>query len=227
MKQKGIQYYVNYVKGHMNAFMNRFRPVKLIFSKLYQYRKKQKGETVSGPGSTKEQTQVVVKIVSSVIDQYNVNKILDIPCGDFNWMKFVDIGNANYLGADIVEELIEINRKRFSSENHAFKMMNLLKDSLPAVDLILCRDCLVHFSNKHISMAVQNIKRSRSVYLLTTTFPGYRNYDVVTGDWRMLNLQASPFLFPEPLKLFNEGYYQEESGVSAKSLGLWKIDDLP
>lgn len=227
MTHKGIRYHLKYVKGNMNAFLNRFRPVKLIFWKLYQYRKRQKGETVSGPGSTREQTRIVIKIVSSVIHDYNIRKILDIPCGDFNWMKHIDMADVFYRGADIVDELIEINRQQFGTENRVFNTMDLLRDELPEVDLIACRDCLVHFSYKHINMAIGNIKRSGSTYLLTTTFPGFKNENVITGDWRMLNLQEFPFLFPEPLVLFNEGYYTEASGVGAKSLGLWKIKDLP
>jgi hypothetical protein len=153
--------------------------------------------------------------------------MLDIPCGDFNWMKYVDLGDVAYQGADILDELIEMNQSQFSGGKRAFHTMDLLKDKLPEVDLIFCRDCLVHFSNKHINLAIANIKLSGAAYLLTTTFPGGENGDITTGDWRMLNLQASPFWFPEPLELFNEGAHVNASGVIRKSLGLWKIDELP
>jgi hypothetical protein len=225
MKQHTINYGVNYLKGYLNTFINRFLSVKSVFRKVYLKRRRQNGETVSGPGSTIEQTKLVVKILSSVVHRYGIRTMLDIPCGDFNWMRHVDLGDASYHGADILDDLIKINEIRFGGDNRTFHAMDLLKDKLPEVDLIFCRDCLVHFSDKHTYLAIANIKRSRAAYLLTTTFPGGKNSDIITGDWRMLNLQSSPFLFPEPLELFNEGYHSGHT--LTKSLGLWKIVDLP
>jgi hypothetical protein len=183
-------------------------------------------ESLSGPGSTMAQTENVIKIVSMVIQQYNLRKLLDIPCGDFNWMKHVDHQHLSYHGGDIVDELIENNRINYGGQNHIFQKMDLLKDRLPQVDLIICRDCLVHFSFRHCHLAIANIRRSRSTYLLTTTFPGSRNRDVTTGDWFMINLQASPFNFPEPVEIFSEGY-NDDNASSRKSLALWRISDLP
>ena len=41
--------------------------------------------------------------------------------------------------------------------------------------------------------------RSGIPYLLTTTFPGAAaNEEIVTGDWRVLNLEAPPFGLPPP-----------------------------
>lgn len=220
-----MNYRVNYLKGYLNAFINRFLPVRLVFSKVYLKRRRQNGETVSGPGSTIEQTKLVIKILSSVVHRYCIRTMLDIPCGDFNWMRHVDLGGVSYQGADILDELTQTNQIRFGGDKRAFHTLDLLKDKLPEVDLIFCRDCLVHFSNRHICLAIANIKRSGAAYLLTTTFPESKNSDIITGDWRMLNLQSSPFLFPEPLELFSEGYHSGDA--LTKSLGLWKIIDLP
>jgi hypothetical protein len=41
--------------------------------------------------------------------------LLDIPCGDFNWMKLLNLG-VDYIGADIVGELIAENRRRFGAK---------------------------------------------------------------------------------------------------------------
>jgi hypothetical protein len=73
--------------------------------------------------------------------------------------------------------------------------------------------------------------RSGIPYLLTTTFPrGEANEDIVTGDWRVLDLERAPFHLPAPLRILNEGC-TEGSGVFAdKSLGLWRTEalrDLP
>lgn len=68
--------------------------------------------------------------------------------------------------------------------------------------------------------ALKSIRESGSRYLLTTTFPG-KNRDIVTGQWRKLNLQADPFNLPAPLKLFSEQC--TEPGGEDKALGLWAL----
>ena len=97
--------------------------------------------------------------------------MLDAPCGDFFWMKELDIGPVDYAGADIVAPMIEENRKRFGGEKRRFFVAYLIRDRLLPVDLILCRDCLIHLSNEDALKALQNIKRSGARYLLTTTYP--------------------------------------------------------
>ena len=41
--------------------------------------------------------------------------MLDIPCGDFYWMKEVDLKDIEYIGADIVDELIKKNNDKFKA----------------------------------------------------------------------------------------------------------------
>jgi hypothetical protein len=72
------------------------------------------------------------------------------------------------------------------------------------------------------------MKRSGAPYLLTTTFTErVYNEDNLTGQWRMRNLQRSPFDFPEPLEILNEGCTQYDGQYADKSLALWRLADLP
>ena len=152
--------------------------------------------------------------------------MLDIPCGDFHWMKHVSLEGVDYLGADIVRALIEKN-KELEAANIHFSQLNLIEDKLPAVDLVFCRDCLVHLSFKDTFLALQNICNSGSCYLLTTTFPGRQhNRDIITGQWRSLNLEAAPFYFPPPLKVINEGCTEEDGKFADKSLGMWRVAEI-
>jgi hypothetical protein len=140
-------------------------------------------------------------------------------------MRSVDLSGVNYIGLDIVKELVDRNRT-YESDHITFRHANLLADRLPRADLILCRDCLVHFCYSDIWRALRNICRSGSAYLLTTTFPTRCNHDIWTGDWRPLNFEAEPFNFPQPLELIVEGCTELEGEFADKSLGLWRIDDL-
>src|SRR5439155_6154197 len=113
--------------------------------------------------------------------------ILDAPCGDFFWMNKVELGVENYVGGDIVKELIEVNEVNHGGQNRRFIVLDLIRDRPPRADLVLCRDALVHFSFRDIDRAIQNLKESGSTFLLTTTFTNVtKSVDILTGDWRPL-----------------------------------------
>ena len=152
--------------------------------------------------------------------------MLDIPCGDGNWISHANLELGEYIGADIVEELVELNRSQQKAATGAeFLRLDVIRDELPRVDLIFCRDCLVHFSNELVGEALRNIKRSGSTYLATTTFPGHdANRDIITGDWRPINLQRAPFYLPGPLWMIAE--HSAGPPFEDKSIGVWRIEEL-
>jgi len=194
-----------------------------VFSSIYRQNHWADAESVSGPGSTLHNTSLISDALLQVISRYQIKTLLDIPCGDFNWMQRIDLKQVKYIGMDIVPDLIKNNIAKFANENRQFMAADIVTDELPNVDLIFCRDCFVHLSFKDIRAALVNIKKSQSTYLLTTTFPDHKNFDIVTGNWRQLNLQSTPYNLPLPLKIFNEG----ESGENQdKAMALWRVQDL-
>jgi hypothetical protein len=179
----------------------------------------------SGRGADPDQTAIVIVELSALIRRWKISSLVDAPCGEFGWMRDVDLTGVDYVGLDIVKELVERNRK-YQSDRVTFRRANLLTEPLPAADLVLCRDCLVHFSYRDVWRALRNFCASGSRYLLATTFPTRRNYDIRSGDWRPLNVRAEPFNFPEPLELIVEGCTESAGEFADKSLGLWQMDDL-
>jgi len=181
-------------------------------------------ESRSGTGSTVLQTAVIRNALPQIVRDFRVQSILDIPCGDFNWMKLLDLP-LTYTGADFVDEIAAENHRLYSNGTRSFHRLDLTADPLPPADLLLCRDCLPHFSFGNIFKALDNIRRSGSGLLLTSTYPRLeRNRDIVTGEWRRLNLQIPPFSLPEPLLLLDEQCPDPAS--PDKSLALWRISDL-
>ncbi|MBR9999074.1 MAG: class I SAM-dependent methyltransferase [Cyclobacteriaceae bacterium] len=184
-------------------------------------------DSVSGPGSTRKQTSEIIKKIPEVLDSFQIGTILDIPCGDFNWMNLIDWTGRHYIGADILEDLVRQNAEKYRGGAVTFKVLDLTRDDLPPADLIFCRDCLVHFSYDDIFMALANIKRSNARYLMTTTFPDEEvNEDIPSGGWRPVNFNAQPFAFPGPLYLLNEQCTEADGLFADKSLGLWEISVL-
>ena len=69
---------------------------------------------VSGFGSSFEATAAVRKAVAEIAERYAIASLLDVPCGDFNWMQHVAF-KGSYCGGDIVSELIAKNRARYGN----------------------------------------------------------------------------------------------------------------
>jgi hypothetical protein len=181
----------------------------------------------SGAGAANEQTARLRGYLPALLEDLGIGTLLDLPCGDYSWMAAVPLPVAHYIGGDLLPELIAPLQRRYGSSRRRFEVLDLTRDDLPSADLLLCRDCLVHLSHAHIRLALRNIGRSGIPHLLTTTFPGgAENEDIVTGDWRVLDLQGPPFSFPPPLILLNEGCTEGEGRFADKSLGLWRVADL-
>jgi len=189
-------------------------------------------DSKSGPGSNLLQTEAIRKTLPSFIEQKKIKTILDIPCGDFYWMNIIkaDLSKVidHYIGGEIVNELVQNNNSNYADSKFKFQLLDVTRSNLPKVDMIFCRDCLVHLSYEDIFLALKSIKKSGSNYLLTTSFldSSRKNKNIVTGDWRPLNFQKFPFLFSPPSDMIIEECTEDNGIYKDKSLVLWKISKL-
>jgi SAM-dependent methyltransferase len=217
------------VSRDLRLFPGRFKSIRAVFTDIYHSNGFEGDESVSGAGSSLRATVPIRQELPSLVRELGVRSILDASCGDFHWMKEVDFGGeVRYMGADIVAELIDRNQLAYGNPSRTFVVLDITRDPLPKVDLVLCRDCLIHFSDKHTKAAIRNFKLSGSRYLLTTTFPGRpSNRNMITGiGWRPLNLQAPPFNFPEPSRMLNERCLLPNGEDAHKFLGLWILSEI-
>lgn len=196
-----------------------------VFTDIYKDRVWGDPESYSGTGSNLTQTEEIRREIPALLEKIACETLLDVPCGDFYWMRLLDL-NVNYTGGDIVAELIERNRELYETERREFIVIDIVQDDIPRADLILCRDCLVHLCNKDIFSALANMKASGSEFLLTTTYTRLkRNHDTPTGSHRTLGLHLPPFNFPEPLHIIDEKC--PDPGYDDKALALYRIADIP
>ena len=181
-------------------------------------------ESVSGPGSTIKSTEHIRQEILKMINEHNISRILDAPCGDYNWFKLIPRSDdIQYIGGDIVEELIESNNEKYGNKKTLFIYLDVTKDPLPETDLWVCRDLLIHFSDQDVFLAFQNLLKSDIKFFLTTSYTGCaQNMDIPTGGYREINLQLSPFHFPEPSMWIDDCI----EGYPTRKLGLWEIPRL-
>ena len=119
-----------------------------IFTEIYIKNKWGDQNSFSGTGANMEQTQNILEELPNVIKKYNIKSILDIPCGDFFWMKEHNFKAVNYIGADIVSDLIKTNNQKYKTKNINFETLDIINNDLPYSDLLFCRDCLTFIMSK-------------------------------------------------------------------------------
>lgn len=222
-----LQYLAQRLKRFNHRVRLRLTPTEDVFTRIYDKNAWNGRTSRSGIGSDPDQTKELIKTLPKVITKYNIKTLIDAPCGDFAWMQHIDLNNIQYTGIDIVDDVIKSNKILFTSPNIRFEKANILTSLISQYDMILCRDCLVHFSYADIQIALKNLGRSGSRYLLMTNYPHCpNNKDIITGEWRQLNFQIEPFNLKPPLESFIEGCTEKNDPLSDKCLSLWDLGEL-
>lgn len=193
-------------------------------------------ESRSGAGSALGSTERLRAALPEFLRRLHVQRLLDVPCGDFHWLAHVDLAAAGvtaYVGGDVVPAIVDANRAHHAAPGHAFVEVDLTNGPLPLVDAapadaVLCRDCLVHLSFTNIARVFDVLRASGARYVITTTFLEQReNRDVLDGDWRALNFERAPFELPTPVAVLVEGCEEEDGAYADKALAAWRISELP
>lgn len=180
----------------------------------------QEGGSPNGPGASLPLTENLRAELPKLWARHNIHSVLDVACGDWNWMRHVDLsGLRNYFGWDIDPELIVRCQARVGERltpdgykdggggwpkpfpHTWFEVRNVADTNFPNVDCILARHILIHFPNDYISAILDRIRASHAKYLLTSNFPQDTNdfvYDPTRYAWmgymeHPVNLEAPPF----------------------------------
>lgn len=200
-------------------------PACLDFEKIYEDNLFRGAESRSGTGSSLVQTRIIREEIPRLLDELGVGHLLDVPCGDWNWMRHVNLSGVRYTGGDIVRAILDRNNASFGNENCKFEYLDIISGPLPKADLILCRDCLVHLNFSDGLVALEQFRKSGAKWLLTTTFTERNdNAELREGDiWRPLNLEKPPYNLPKPERYLNEGCTEDDGSYGDKCLGLWKL----
>lgn len=170
------------------------------FTKIYESNAWNDPDSVSGTGSSKKATELLRSKLPSIFEELKIRSVFDAPCGDFHWFKLVlDSCQIRYLGADIVTEIIDNNNFQYSDNTTNFVKLDITKDEFPKADLMFCRDFLFHLSFSDIRKVLINFINSDIDYLMTSTHVNqatFENFDIVSGDYRKIDLFSEPFNFP-------------------------------
>jgi SAM-dependent methyltransferase len=181
-------------------------------------------ESRSGEGSTLNNTVLIRGILCKIITKYKIKKMLDIGCGDWNWMKEIkkDLP-AEYIGLDAAPKVIYYNQENYGIEN---KIKFVCDDSLSylskceskSFDLILIRHNLEHLPNNYNIKLLKQLT-SCTKYALITSAKHERkdtNGKCRFGGYRPINLLKKPYIqtLGYPLEEIDDYCIGEPRGIT-------------
>lgn len=156
-------------------------------------------ESISGHGSELANTVSVRGCLGKWFQQYNIKKVVDIPCGDANWQAAIPGFEAvEYHGFDISQKAVDVAKKKNGDHaNMQFGQFDLTSDVPPKADLIIVRDVLMHLTLDQGVQALKNAKASGTKWLGVTTWPDADNsqQNFVPGSFFYNNVQKTPYGF--------------------------------
>jgi SAM-dependent methyltransferase len=77
-------------------------------------------ESVSGPGSTEAATRRFRAAVDLLLRDLEIRSLLDVGCGDGNWIHLLETPLERYVGVDIVAALVERRRLTHAGPGREF-----------------------------------------------------------------------------------------------------------
>ena len=175
-----------------------------------QARKKWGG---NGSGSDPANVAKLLAGLPGLLEKYGIRRVVDLGCGDVEWIAPLARTLDEYTGADVVAAPIAANAAKYPELK--FLLINGPDDELPKADLVIIRDCLAHLPCHIVSEVLAQARRCAPLVLATSFTKSRANLDCKAGAFRPLNLQARPFDLPHPLETI------EDTGH--KSMCLWRM----
>ena len=224
----GVDYFNKKAKGRASRlYWDKQQTMEEKFTKIFEKKGWGSGETVSGPSSTLKHTERLRQELPKLFEQFEIKSVFDAPCGDLNWMaKVLEHSDIDYVGADIVQALIEELKEKYKDNpKMKFVYTNLVEDKYPMADLMLCRDFLFHMPYVETYKVLTNFVESGIKYLFTTSHmkrpeKPFENHDISAGSFRYMDLFASPYNFPE------DTLFKVLDGFEDRHMFLWSREQI-
>lgn len=144
----------------------------------------------SGGGSDPERARPYCDFVMAYMKECSdLDRVLDIGCGDGRVARAIKWGSAEYVGVD------------------AAQGFDALTDPLPAADLVLCKEVLQHLSNEQVGLLLKRTDHYPRRLFTSITGEG-TNVDIETGQSRPVDIMLPPFNRPaRNVFAYGNGYY--------------------
>lgn len=157
------------------------------------------GVGTSGTGSTVASTLIYRTFLQQFLKENDIRSVVDAGCGDWEFSQAIDWTGIDYKGYDIVESVIESNKKNHSKPNIQFFSANIVDTELPPADLLISKHVLQHMPTTDVEKFVKQMKKYKHVLFTNGVHPlnlSAQNTDISPGGYRELDLMSPPFNIP-------------------------------
>lgn len=132
-------------------------------------------------------------------------KFLDIGCGDFAIGRRIAPWSSQYIGIDVVYDLIQYNIKHFQNDNIKFYNLDATNEELPSADVCFVRQVLQHLTNFQIQKILNKLKNYKYVFITEHLPSNYKinsdNINKTAGGNIRLDYGSGVFLSSPPFNL--------------------------
>ena len=186
---------------------------------------KMPGVPASGPGSTLDAAKNAITTIESLMREFDIELLIDAPCGDMTWMASVNLQGVEYVGIDVVESVIASDIEKHpaltfmaldvADESSVDQLRRLVRGRRT---LILCRHLLFHLPVDDGRAVLKHLRESGASYLLTSTYVRADDFDshYILANGHRTNLLKRPYCARDPARLYLDAHADQY-------LGLWDL----
>ena len=186
-----------------------------VFSEIYDKRLWGNDGGGSGEGSSMKFTKRTRALVEMLVYKYNIDLLVDAPCGAMTWMPSVleRIHEARpsfkYVGVDIVPSVIANNTERIKQKYIAFRQHDFSSGPITGLprstkSAIFSRDALQHLAYDVIISALESFAKTSVDYLIIGSYYKHGTLaEINTGDYFPFDVSKVDD-FPTPLDVISE-----------------------
>lgn len=133
------------------------------------------GNPTSGRGSSPENTVKYRSLLQAFLKSEKISSVVDIGCGDWSIARMIDWKGIHYMGVEVVQKLIDNNRKKYGSDLIQFVKLDATKEELPAADLMICKDVMIHLTNTDVHAILAQCSKYRYCLITNDVAPVHNN----------------------------------------------------
>jgi len=188
-KTKGSQHHLLY-RAPPSLFEGE-REAKPVFTRIYE---KGLWGGGSGSGSHPSKASFYAGFVQYLIRHLGARRVVDLGCGDWQFSQYLDFGDVDYIGVDIVEAVVSQNSARYGASNVRFVAGDVSQYPVGDADLVLCKDVLQHLDDDSAVRVLNKLPMARA-WLITNDYSPHNERGGI-GDARPMDPTAPPFSIP-------------------------------
>jgi len=158
----------------------------------------------SGFGSTGTYVEEYCCLLQELLKTYTVGSVADLGCGNFNTGRVIANLVPQYMGVDISQHVIDINKLAYAGPRIHFVRADLTCDPLPPADAAIVRQVLQHLTNSEIRAALENIRTYPLVFITEHVYVGRGakpNLNIPHGPGTRVPMKSGVFIDQSPFKV--------------------------